>query len=137
MFVYKIIGNFTNENFGKILNKIQDRFKFIYKNNALYLCVLDYKGNMDLNVKEDLKEIFKDEFLVNEITENNIMKEEDTTKEWCRDCLVDIDRQRYEYEKQERLKAVMQAMDNMKKILDEEYKKQFNNKNNNTTRKED
>ena len=132
MFVYKVMGNFTNENFKNKLFKIQNDFKFMYKNNSLYMSVLNYEQNINKNVLNELRTIFTpdEEFLVVEITEKNIMKEEPTIREWCRDCLVENDRKKYEYEKQGKLKDVMRAMDIMEDILYKQYQDAFNNKNN-------
>ena len=35
--IYKIIGNFTDENFDKIIEKVASRFKFMYCNDTLYI----------------------------------------------------------------------------------------------------
>ena len=61
------------------------------------------------------------------------MREEQSIIQWCRDNLVNLDRQKYEKEEQARLKEVMKAMDNMEAILQEQKEqmisKSIKNKN--------
>lgn len=113
--VYKVIGKFTDENFDKIIKKISGEFKFIYCYNALYLSVKDVKKVEGCKLL--LKQTFRPvgDFFIQEINETNIMKEESTVMEWCRDNLLAIDQQRFENEQQEKLKQAWLAMDNMEK----------------------
>lgn len=117
--VYKIMGNFNSDNFESILNKIKQHFKFMYKNEALYIALIDYSKKEDASVC--MKKAFRPvrDFYIKEISEKNIMDEETVIIEWCRDNLVLLDRQRYEIREQEKLKQTMCALDNLERILAE------------------
>lgn len=117
--VYKIMGNFNSDNFESILNKIKQYFKFMYKNEALYIALIDYSKKEDASVC--MKKAFRPvrDFYIKEISEKNIMDEETVIIEWCRDNLVLLDRQRYEIREQEKLKQTMCALDNLERILAE------------------
>ena len=66
--------------------------------------------------------------LEKEINEKNIMNEEQSIMEWCRDNFVALDRQRYEIEQQDKLQNAWKALDNMEDILKNQM---LNNKENN------
>ena len=40
--VYRVIGNFTNDNFEKLLTKLCSKFKTLYLNNVLYLALINF-----------------------------------------------------------------------------------------------
>ena len=130
--VYKIIGDFKTDNFKNILHELQiANFRFMYSNNALYVAVLNYRDYKDKTKEEILKvvkDIFQpsDDFVVREVNEDNLGREDRMIMEWCRDCLVDLDTQKYEANEQERLHATWKAMDKMEEILHKEYIKRFN-----------
>ena len=56
-------------------------------------------------------------FVVKEINEYNLGKENPNIIKWCRDIFVDLDKQRFEVEQQERLKCTMSALDVCERIL--------------------
>lgn len=121
--IYKIIGNFTDENFEKIIAKVSSRFKFMYCNDTLYVSM----KNID-SLSEDkafLYKIFKPakDFFIVEITEQNILKEDEIVGEWCKDNFVWLEKQRFEKEQQIKLKATWIAMDNMEMQLKSELLK--------------
>lgn len=127
--VYKIIGNFTNENFEKIISKVSSKFKFMYYNDTLYVSM-----KLVDSLKEDkefLYRIFKPakDFFIVEINEQNILKEEDIIGEWCKDNLVSLEKQKFEKDEQNKLKKTWLAMDNMELQLKSELMKK-NNQNN-------
>ena len=50
--VYRVIGNFTNDNFEKLLTKLCSKFKTLYLNNVLYLALINFN---DKDICEDCK----------------------------------------------------------------------------------
>ena len=56
-------------------------------------------------------------YYIKEINEKNIMNEEQSIMEWCRDNFVALDRQRYEIEQQDKLQNAWKALDNMEVVL--------------------
>ena len=96
--IYKIIGNFTDENFDKIIAKVASRFKFMYYNDTLYISMksIDSIGED----REFLYKIFRParDFFIVEINEENILKEDDVIGEWCKDNFVLLEKQRFEKE---------------------------------------
>lgn len=126
--IYKIIGNFTDENFEKIISKVSSRFKFMYCNDTLYVSI----KNID-SIEEDklyLHRIFKPakDFFIMEVTEQSILKEEEIIGEWCKDNFVLLERKRFEKEQQIKLKKTWVAMDNMELQLKFELLKKNQNK---------
>ena len=120
--VYKIQGNFDEENFPIILNKLGKYFKIIYINNTLYIALTDINNEMTgYNlIKRTLRPA--KEFLITQISEKNIMLENDYVIEWCRDNLVELDKQRYERDNQEKLRLMNKALDEFERILQENEK---------------
>ena len=118
--VYKIQGNFNEDNFESIFKKLGPHFKLMYKYNTLFAALIDYNFvNKSESYLRNALRPSKD-FYISEINEKNIMREEQSIIQWCRDNLVSLDRQKYEKEEQARLKEVMKAMDNMEAILQEQ-----------------
>lgn len=118
--VYKIQGNFNEDNFEGIFKKLGPHFKLMYKYNTLFAALIDYNFvNKSESYLRNALRPSKD-FYISEINEKNIMREEQSIIQWCRDNLVSLDRQKYEKEEQARLKEVMKAMDNMETILQEQ-----------------
>lgn len=118
--VYKIQGNFNEDNFEGIFKKLSPHFKLMYKYNTLFAALIDYNFvNKSESYLRNALRPSKD-FYISEINEKNIMREEQSIIQWCRDNLVNLDRQKYEKEEQARLKEVMKAMDNMEAILQEQ-----------------
>ena len=118
--VYKIQGNFNEDNFESIFKKLGPHFKLMYKYNTLFAALIDYNFvNKSESYLRNALRPSKD-FYISEINEKNIMREEQSIIQWCRDNLVSLDRQKYEKEEQARLKEVMKAMDNMETILQEQ-----------------
>ena len=117
--VYKIIGDFNTDSFESMLSKIGKYYKFIYQDDNLYLALAQYK------LKDEAYAILKKSlkpsrnFIIREVNEKNIMNENDFVIEWCRDNLVAIEKQRYEIEKQQKLRDTMKALDNFEHILAE------------------
>ena len=120
--VYRVIGNFTNDNFEKILNKLCSKFKALYLNNTLYLALINID---DENICEEiLKKTLRParDFFITEIKEKNIMDLEPDALVWCRDNLVELDKQKYERLNQEKLKSTWEAMDRLELDLSNQLK---------------
>lgn len=121
--IYKIIGNFTDENFEKIIFKVSSKFKFMYCNDTLYVSIKSIDS-----IEEDkafLYKIFKParDFFIVEITEQTILKEDEVIGEWCKDNFVFLEKQKFEQEQQAKLKKTWVAMDNMELQLKSELLK--------------
>ena len=102
--VYKIVGNFSDETFGSILEKISKFCSCIYRDETLYVALNDVR--LADNIEQEFKKIFKPQrdFFITKITVDNIMKEEKCIIDWCRDAYVRLEEQRYEINNQEKLK---------------------------------
>ena len=126
--IFKIQGDFNEDNFSKILNKLCKYFKFIYTNGTLYIALGDIKNKQEASVL--MSKTFRPvrSYYIKEINEKNIMNEEQSVMEWCRDNFVALDRQRYEIEQQDKLQNAWKALDNMEDILKNQM---LNNKENN------
>ena len=115
--IFKIQGDFNEDNFSKILNKLCKYFKFIYTNQTLYIALSDIKNKQEASAL--MSKTFRPvrSYYIKEINEKNIMNEEQSIMEWCRDNFVALDRQRYEIEQQDKLQKAWKALDNMEDIL--------------------
>ena len=115
--IFKIQGDFNEDNFSKILNKLCKYFKFIYTNGTLYIALGDVKNKQEASAL--MSKIFRPirSYYIKEINEKNIMNEEQSIMEWCRDNFVALDRQRYEIEQQDKLQNAWKALDNMEVVL--------------------
>ena len=115
--IFKIQGDFNEDNFSKILNKLCKYFKFIYTNGTLYIALGDVKNKQEASAL--MSKTFRPvrSYYIKEINEKNIMNEEQSIMEWCRDNFVSLDRQRYEIEQQDKLQNAWKALDNMEDIL--------------------
>ena len=115
--IFKIQGDFNEDNFSKILNKLCKYFKFIYTNGTLYIALGDVKNKQEASAL--MSKTFRPvrSYYIKEINEKNIMNEEQSIMEWCRDNFVVLDRQRYEIEQQDKLQNAWKALDNMEDIL--------------------
>lgn len=122
--VYKVQGDFSSCNFIDLFQRLGKNFKIIYKNGSMYISSKKY----DKNFKEDnyLKKFFRsyNDLIYFQVNETNIMREEEEIRNWCRDNLVRLDRERYEIENQDKLKEVMTNLDKMEQILKEKYRKE-------------
>lgn len=133
--VYKIIGDFNTDSFESMLSKIGKYYKFIYQENNLYLALAQYKLKDEAyaTLKKTLKP--SRNFIIREVNKKNIVNENDFVIEWCRDNLVAIEKQRYEIERQQKLRDTMKALDNFEHILAEQEKAKKSQMTNNTNKK--
>ena len=128
--VYKVMGEFQKWDFTEKINKLLNKYKFIYKDGVLFLALQKYmpgktKQEIEQECLRELRGIFVPEtdFWVSQLDETNLGREEQSVRDWCRDRLVDLDRQRYEVEQQEKLRATWMAMDNMELLLQAEVER--------------
>ena len=123
--IFKIQGDFNEDNFSKILNKLCKYFKFVYTNGTLYIALGDIKNKQEALAL--MSKTFRPirSYYIKEINEKNIMNEEQSIMEWCRDNFVALDRQKYEIEQQDKLQNAWEALDNMEEML---KKQMLNNK---------
>ena len=123
--VYKIQGNFNDDNFSSITTSIGTYFKILYcgANNSMYVSLLDI-GN-EKNAKILLKHFLQpnEEFVILPIDEYSLKRESREVQEWCRDELVRLDTLRYERDNQEKIQQMMKAMDLMEDYLKEDIQK--------------
>lgn len=120
--IYKIQGNFTEENFSNILEKLSKYFKYIYINNILYIALISInKKSTAINLIKRILKPAKD-FVIIEITEKNIMQESDYIIDWCKDNFVALDTQRYEKDHQKKLQEMNQILDKFELILKSKMK---------------
>ena len=119
--VYKVQGNFNEENFNKILENLKKYYSFVFSNGNLFIALINIYNKEDAEKK--LREVLipQEEFLVLKVNEKNIMNESPVIVNWCKDHLVDLDKQRYEKDNQEKLKQYNYVLDNFEKILREEW----------------
>ena len=115
--VYKIIGKFENTNFEKNLQKISELFDFLYADQALFLGLREEKNKEKGEIL--IKKVFKPAklYYIESIDEKNILRQSDFVRQWCLNKLVELDRQRFENQEQERLLYTWNAMDNMEAEL--------------------
>lgn len=160
LMVWKITGDFTNENLTDFINKIKGRFKLIYRSDTLYITVKNYRSELqfsDLNdidtreTKQDMIERLNDE-LKNKIfiplgdywikcidEENNWSKEDAFTQEWVKENLTRLDKERLEIEQQSKLKEMWNDLDKLESELEERYKErmeEIKNKENDAIKKQ-
>ena len=130
--IYKIMGDFNADNFERIFVKLGEFYKIIYYEGVLYIALSTYKLKEDAEIciKKTLKPARN--FVIKEIDETNLKNESDFVIEWCRDNFVEIERQKYEIEKQNKLRATMKALDNFEQILAEQQKAKKSQKTDNT-----
>lgn len=115
--IYKIYGNYIELNIIELFNKNDVLIKSLFKKEAVYITLINIK---DLRKFKNivLKNIKNNkDYLVVEIDEKNIMREDKFIQEWCRDNFVILQKQKYELEQQEKLKLVMKALDDFENIL--------------------
>lgn len=142
--IYKVSGEFTNENLTNFINKLKERFKVLYQNENIYLAIKDYNQEIKLyktleevnrNIKDYLKtKIFipMGDFFVKDLSNSQIgsLGENDFVKTWIQENLIRIEKQRLENEKQKELINVWNGLDTLEKIIEDELRKVWEEKDN-------
>lgn len=109
--IFKVVGDFQDNTFTKIINKLEENFSFIYLDNTMYVA-LNHINTFDDNEKE-LRKIFKPSknYYIQSITSSDLQSLNDWAKDWCVSNINKLALQRKEVENQEILKARMDALD--------------------------
>ena len=123
--ILKVQGDFGMADFAKIIEKISPYFKFIYSNETMYIALKDYNLKQDAEIAVSKTFRPAKNYYVKEINEKNILNEDESVAMWCKDNFVELDKQRFEIEQQNKLQNAWKALDNMEEILKEQYKKQY------------
>jgi len=116
-YIKKIVGNFTDDNFEKIINNISQKFQFMYVDDTLFLALkawTEYEGSEDL-ISKTFRPV-KD-FYIEELDKTKIEKQQQFIKDWCSNHSIRLDRERYELENQEKLKQAWASMDELEEKL--------------------
>lgn len=125
--ILKIQGDFNEKVFSELINILQKYFKFVFYDECLYLALKNFKEKNEAqkNLKNCLMKFTN--FYTKEINENNILNEDDEIANWCKNNFVELDKQRYEIEQQEKLRKTWNAMDKMEIVLRQKLIEYYNN----------
>lgn len=104
--IYKIITNFEQD-LDKILKHFQSEFVLLYYNNVVYIANKGIEKTTS-NIDSFVSKVIKSNFYVQEINENNLKYEPPQVVEWCKGQFIRLDTLRFEAEKQEELKAMLE-----------------------------
>ena len=102
--IYKIITNFE-QNLDKILKHFQTEFVLLFYNNVVYIANKSEKETTNIN--KFVSRVIKSNFYIQEINENNLKYEPPQVVEWCKGQFIRLDTLRFEAERQEELKAML------------------------------
>lgn len=103
--IYKIITNFEQD-LDKILKHFQTEFVLLFYNNAVYIANKSEKETTNIN--KFVSRVIKSNFYIQEINENNLKYEPTQVVEWCKGQFIRLDTLRFEAERQEELKAMLE-----------------------------
>ena len=125
--IFKVVGNFPDDKFNKMLSTLEKHFSFMYLDETLFLSLNDYHD--EDNADHILKSVFKPakDYYIQSITYDNVHALAPIVKEWCLNNFAKLNMQSVEDEEQEKLQQRMQAL-----RLTEERLRELSNK----TRKE-
>ena len=146
--VYKVSGDFTDENLQDFINKLKYQYKVMYHSGTLYLALKDYQNEVQNN--ETLDEINtrlsyqlrtkiflpQEDFWVKTLTDLNtstISYENNFVKGWIEENLVRLDRERLEVEKQKQLQQVWYGLDILEKEIEKSFMKLSNSQETSNT----
>ena len=123
--IYKVSGEFTNENLTNFINKLKERFKVLYQNENIYLAIKDY--NQEIKLYKTLEEVNRN---IKDLSNSQIgsLGENDFVKTWIQENLIRIEKQRLENEKQKELTNVWNGLDTLEKIIEDELRKVWEEK---------
>jgi len=122
-YIYKIVGNFTDDNIQKILKKTSNDFVSIYIDKILFLSLKTITKEEEC--KKVLDKVFRPirDFYIEEINETNVNTLSPFIKEWCLNNFVRLDTEKYESEHQEELINIWKSLDE----FEEKLKDKINN----------
>lgn len=118
-YVFKIVGNFNDENFEKILNKIASKYISLYTNKTLFIALkswADREGSEAL-----LNKAFRPvrDFYIEEVNEKNVSDLPPAIGDWCLNQLLRLDTERFEEENQAKLQQIWESMDRMEEQFEQ------------------
>ena len=113
MAIFKIKSNVFDEKIGAILHKLSKDYSLLFLDETLFISPNNY--NQEINFKKALRP--QKDFLISELDEIEIAREDDIVKEWCKEKMVQLDIQRLEAEKQEYLKGLLNYLDELDSSL--------------------
>lgn len=124
--VYKIVGDFNNENFEVFMKKLTPKFKIMYRNEVLYIALT----SLSLFESEEacermVRNVFKPkkDFLVQLVTQSNVKKEAPDIADWLTQAWVKLEKEKLAQKEQARLQKLWKDMDEFEKIVDEKIKR--------------
>lgn len=130
--VLKVYGEFADETFSEMLEKLNRFFNIMYIDNTLYLALRNY--TQEDEARKFVKKVLKPakNFLVIDLDAKKITQECQEIMEWCRDAFVVLETQRFEDEQQEVIKRTLDDIEKLKERLrnlkdDESYDNRKNN----------
>lgn len=108
--IYKVQTDFTSTDstgLETVIKKLSKDFNVLFFNNCLFASV------KNLQMAPDIRKLLtpKSKFYITDITEENLRFEHNTVVEWCKDNFIKLDIQRFEKENQDRLKAIMELLE--------------------------
>lgn len=121
--IFKVVGNFPDDKFDKMLATLEKHFSFMYLDETLFLSLNDYRD--EDNVGDILKSVFKPakDYYIQTITYDSVHALSPIVKEWCLNNFAKLNMQSVEDEEQDKLQMRMQALK-----LTEERLKELSNK---------
>lgn len=116
--IYKMEGQFVEDNLSEIIEKLKDYFNFRYSNGTLYCAIKDYQKREDgkKKIKEDFYLVFQAKNIC-EMTIENMAFENCDAVEWIKAHFIRLDEQRFEYENQQKLLQCKKFLDELEKNL--------------------
>lgn len=142
--VYKVSGEFTNENLNEFVNKLKLRYKIVLKDDSMYLALINYSHEVDFDDRNDLDTMQDSETTMNRLTnelkekvfvpfgnffvkdltkKSNIEREDEFIQTWCKENISRLAKEIIEVENQVGLRLMMNKMDDLENELQERMKK--------------
>lgn len=132
--VYRVSGNFTNENLNEFINKLQSKYNIVLRDENVYLALRDYNKEIEFSDKNDLSTMENSEDVMNRLTDelktkvfiplgdyfvkdltrkSNIEHEDEFIQTWCKENVARIAKQIVEVENQAELRLMMNKLDEL------------------------
>lgn len=142
--VYKVSGNFTNENLNEFINKLKKRYTIVLREESMYLALNSYSAEVDFDDRNDLGtiqscEVTQDrltnelknkvfiplgDFFVKDLTKKtSIEREDEFIQTWCKEHINRLAREIVEVENQVQLRTMMNCVNSLEIELEERLKK--------------
>lgn len=114
MAIFKIKSNVFDEKIGIILHKLSKDYSLLFLDDTLFVSPNNY--DQEINFKRALRP--QRDYLISKMDEIEMAKESEIVKEWCKERMVNLDLQRFEAEKQEYLKGLLEYLDELDSSLE-------------------